>query len=104
MKLTSEEKRTTRDLYNRYTANAGALRAELCQHLPLEAAMIVLELAQELTTDARERLLGHLRRWTQEGPGPDSGQHWESERARRSSACALGGTASAPGDSPAPLP
>ncbi len=76
MKLTPDEKRTTRELYDRYTANAGALRAELCKHLPLEAAMIVLELAQELTTDARERLLGHLRRWTQEGLGPDSGEPW----------------------------
>ncbi len=66
MKLTADEKRTTRELYNLYTTNAGALRAELCKQLHLEAAMIVLELAQELTTDARERLLGDLRRWAQD--------------------------------------
>ncbi len=66
MKLTPEEKRTTRELYNLYQADAGALRAELCKQPPVEAAMIVLELAQELTTDARERLLGDLRRWTQD--------------------------------------
>lgn len=73
MKLTADEKRTTRELYNLYTANAGALRAELCKQLPLEAAMIVLELAQELTTDARERLLGDLRRWAQDANRPDYG-------------------------------
>ncbi len=69
MKLTAEEKRNTRELYNLYRADAGALRAELCKQLPLEAAMTVLELAQELTTDARERLLGDLRRWTQDMRG-----------------------------------
>ncbi len=66
MKLTAEEKRTTRELYNLYRADAGALRAELSKQPPVEAAMIVLELAQELTTDGRERLLADLRRWAQD--------------------------------------
>jgi hypothetical protein len=67
MKTTTDEKRTTRELYNLYAADSGALRAELCKLQPLEAAVAVLKLAQEMTIEARERLLGDLRRWAQEG-------------------------------------
>jgi hypothetical protein len=67
MKTTSDEKRATRELYDLYAANSGALRAELCKLPPLEAAVAVLKLAQQMTIDARERLLGDLRRWAQEG-------------------------------------
>ncbi len=66
MKTTADEKRTTRELYNLYKADAGALRSQLRKLRPLEVAVAVLELAQQLPVQARERLLGDLRRWVQE--------------------------------------
>lgn len=66
MKTTADEKRTTRELYNLYKADSGALRSELRKLRPLEVAVAVLELAQQLPVQARERLLGDLRRWVHE--------------------------------------
>ncbi len=66
MKTTADEKRATRQLYNLYKADPGALRRELCKLSPLDVAVAVLELAHQLPVQARERLLGHLRRWAQE--------------------------------------
>ena len=66
MKTTADEKRATRELYNLYKADSRALRGELRKLPPLEVAVAVLELAQQLPVQARERLLGDLRRWAQE--------------------------------------
>lgn len=71
MKTTADEKRTTRQLYNLYKADPDALRRELCKLPPLDVAVAVLELAHQLPVQARERLLGHLRRWAQEDKQED---------------------------------